>query len=772
MRREFGAESRRNRPWEGCGRAEKGKSMKTRLAAVVLIALAQLAGCGGGGGGGSSSPPPPTYTIGGAIMGLTGSGLVLRLNGGSDLPVSANATGFTFATQLATGAAYTASVLTQPTNPSQTCNVTNGSGMVPSANVMNISVSCTTNSFTVGGTVSVLLGTGLVLQNNGGNNLAISGNGAFAFSTPILSGATYAVTVSTQPNGPAQTCRVTNGSGTVGAANVTSVGVSCGFTISVLSDPLATQQWHLKNTGQNAFADGGGAIGIDINVEPVFSTFGFTGNGVIAAVVDSGLEIAHEDLAANVVAGGSWNFNTSTTDPTNTASTTGDHGTSVSGLIAMARNTMGGIGVAPSAKLKGFNFLSMSVPTEQAFLDSLGGSNANPKSSDVFVFNQSFGISTTQEVLINPLDEAQYLFGVTNLRGGKGALYVKAAGNGFNGPCVTTGLSCENANFDPANTLPYQVVAGAVNADGVKASYSTAGSAIWVSAPGGEFGKNVAQFGAASPEAFEPAMITTDQSGCVIGSATTNRENGSAFNDGAAPNTSCNYTNQMNGTSSATPMTAGVIALILEANPALTWRDVKHILANTARQIDAARAAFTVALTGGFYVAEPAWTTNFAGFKFHNWYGFGMVNASAAVNMARIYTLGQLGTLANTGFIASAGALGLAIPDNSAVGATSVLSVPNTPGVQTIEAVQIRVSVTHPFTGDLGIELISPKGTRSVLKNIRDQFGNSANLSNMVLLSNAFYGENPTGSWTIKVVDGAPADTGTLDNWAIRVYGH
>ena len=89
-----------------------------------------------------------------------------------------------------------------------------------------------------------------------------------------------------------------------------------------------------------------------------------------------------------------------------------------------------------------------------------------------------------------------------------------------------------------------------------------------------------------------------------------------------------------------------------------------------------------------------------------------------------------------------------------------------------IEAVQIRVSITHTFTGDLGIELTSPLGTRSVLKNIADQFAGDDNLSNMVLLSNAFYGENPTGAWTIKVVDGEAVDTGTLDNWAIRVYGH
>src|SRR5207245_2142009 len=200
--------------------------MKNRLAAVVLIALTQLAGCGGRGGA-SSSPAVPTYAIGGAIAGLTGSGLVLQLNGSGDLPVSANATAFTFATQLASGAAYTVSVLTQPANPSQTCTVTGGSGNVGSASVANISISCTTNSFTIGGTVSALLGTGLVLQNNGGNNLPIGGNGSFTFSTPILSGATYAVTVLTQPTAPAQNCTVTNGSGTVGAANLTNGGLLC-----------------------------------------------------------------------------------------------------------------------------------------------------------------------------------------------------------------------------------------------------------------------------------------------------------------------------------------------------------------------------------------------------------------------------------------------------------------------------------------------------------------------------------------------------------------
>jgi len=207
--------------------------------------------------------------------------------------------------------------------------------------------------------------------------------------------------------------------------------------------------------------------------------------------------------------------------------------------------------------------------------------------------------------------------------------------------------------------------------------------------------------------------------------------------------------------------------MVLEANPALTWRDVKHILASTARQIDAARAAVDFALTDGTYVAEPAWLTNAAGFKFHNWYGFGMVDASAAVNMARTYTPGQLGTFVDTGFISSP-TLDLAIPDASVAGATSTLTVPANP-VRVIEAVQIRVSATHSFIGVLGIELASPSGKRSVLKNIFDGFAGSSDLEDMVLLSNAFYGESRRRMDDQSRGRDTTVDAGTLTRWSIRV---
>ena len=204
-----------------------GPSIRSRLGvgATALIALA-LAACGGGGGSSDNNnpPPPPTqYTIGGTVSGLSGTGLVLQDNGGDDLSATANGA-FTFATKVNSGAAYAVTVKTQPSG--QTCTVANGSGTA-SANVTNVAVSCASagSGVTIGGTVTGLTGTGLVLQDNGADNLSIAQNGAFTFVTPLASGKTYAVAVLTQPTG--QTCTVANGTGTTGSSNVTNVAVDC-----------------------------------------------------------------------------------------------------------------------------------------------------------------------------------------------------------------------------------------------------------------------------------------------------------------------------------------------------------------------------------------------------------------------------------------------------------------------------------------------------------------------------------------------------------------
>ncbi len=130
----------------------------TRYLAPLGVS-AFLAACHGGGGGGAGASA--MYTVGGTVVGLAGNGLVLQNNAGNNLTVAAGGT-FVFSTLLASGTAYSITVRTQPTNPSQTCTMTNGSGSVAGANVTTPQVSCTTNSFTVGGTVTGLDALGLV----------------------------------------------------------------------------------------------------------------------------------------------------------------------------------------------------------------------------------------------------------------------------------------------------------------------------------------------------------------------------------------------------------------------------------------------------------------------------------------------------------------------------------------------------------------------------------------------------------------------------------
>jgi len=170
-----------------------------------------------------SAPPPSTYSVGGTTAGLSGT-VTLQNNGSDDLAVNADGP-FTFATALGDGSAYAVTVLTQPTG--QTCTVSNGSGTISAANVTSVAVNCVDNvapTYTVSGVVSGLSGA-VTLQNNGSDDLAVNADGPFTFATALGDGSAYAVTVLTQPKG--QTCTVSNGSGTISAANVTSVAVDC-----------------------------------------------------------------------------------------------------------------------------------------------------------------------------------------------------------------------------------------------------------------------------------------------------------------------------------------------------------------------------------------------------------------------------------------------------------------------------------------------------------------------------------------------------------------
>ncbi|MCR9142190.1 MAG: hypothetical protein NXI24_08055 [bacterium] len=190
------------------------------------------------------------YTVGGNISGLAGTGLVLQNNAGDNLTLSANGA-FAFATPIANGGAYAVTVLTQPAGPTQTCVVTSGAGVIAGANITAVNINCTTNTYTVGVSVSGLIGfAGLVLQNNAGDNLNIAANGAANFATPVASGAAYAVTVLSAPAG--ETCTVTSGSGTIASANITGIAVTCAattYSIGGTATGLAGSGLVLQNNG-------------------------------------------------------------------------------------------------------------------------------------------------------------------------------------------------------------------------------------------------------------------------------------------------------------------------------------------------------------------------------------------------------------------------------------------------------------------------------------------------------------------------------------------
>lgn len=529
-------------------------------------------------------------------------------------------------------------------------------------------------------------------------------------------------------------------------------------------DPLAQYQWHLTNTGQVAFSGLGGTPGMDLNVEPVFQAGG-TGQGVNVMVLDDGLEVRHEDLAANINKSMLHNFDPAAADPSDPTPTNPDngHGTAIAGVIAaVANNGTGGRGVAPGAGLGGAAFLGVDADSSAIKqLDAFGGA---PFSQNTDIFNGSFGASPTAPMTFDPAEsiDAVVLKLLQRLRGGKGAIFVQAAGNEYQANdkdveiCADSraaGVSCSNGNLDPGRTMPQAIVVGAVNAFGVHASYSTAGSNLLVSAPGGEFGGSTG-----------PAIVTTDLMGCNLGSSrrgllTASRN---AFDDpdsdeGKAVNPACNYTSRFTGTSAATPMVSGVAALMLQANPALTWRDVRFILMKTARRVDAQSTAAQIPLESGeLYTPQPVWTRNAAGLWFDNRYGFGLVDAAQAVGMARSYTAYLKGPMRDIGgelvYEAKDGE-GVAVPVGSAAGVDIPLES-KLPGGSKIETTQLMVSLSNAAMRDVAIELISPAGTRSVLMNAYNVLSKeSADVRQFVMASNAFNEESPNGAWTVRVID-------------------
>ena len=330
-------------------------------------------------------------------------------------------------------------------------------------------------------------------------------------------------------------------------------------------------------------------------------------------------------------------------------------------------------------------------------------STTNPNSADVDIFNMSYGAGDGARKLGTDKRNA-FKAGVERLRAdGRGdplgAIYVLAAGNAFqycpaepylddekqSALFLNGELGCMSASVDPESAWPYVIDVGAYNADGRRSSYSSVGASLWVVAPAGE-------------DAFEkPGIVSTDQMGLDRGYATQEWEL-DELPGTEQKNPRGDYTYTFGGTSAAAPNAAGATAVVLSARPELTWRDVKHIYATTARQLEPGIRLTRVAFGGKPAVLQHPWTANAAGYTFHNHYGFGAIHLDDAVAMARDMTPNNLGPFVQ--YDGPGQTVSAQIPDLDGAGVTLTQSVTGLPDGANIEAVQLRFRITHPRPHD------------------------------------------------------------------------
>lgn len=414
------------------------------------------------------------------------------------------------------------------------------------------------------------------------------------------------------------------------------------------TDPLFQYQWHLVNTGQSTGVTVPATRGEDINVQRVWEEDRLTGNGVVVAVIDEGVDMFHPDLKNNLDPFISYNYHTENNNPTPVRyfydSGKGyhdySHGTAVAGLIgAQGWNSIGTRGVAPNATLASYNALEVyedeakdwyeanKIPrpltnAQLVFYRLTEALNRNLTSSSggktIDIYNNSWGdtvVSLSYDYPETNLFDKQLRSGVREGRNGKGAIYVKSAGNNR--------AAGDFDNFDQMQTSGYFIVVAASGADGKVSRYSTPGSNLLVNAPGGDTTN-------AHIKTDEHMIVTTDLAGKERGlDSNIPRQTGNSHFD-VRGNENYDYTQYMNGTSAAAPIVSGVVALMLEANPDLTWRDVRLILARSAFRNDP---------------DSQTWSQNAAGLWYSSDYGFGRVDAKAAVDMARNFP--SVGTFLN-----------------------------------------------------------------------------------------------------------------------------
>ncbi|XP_024426585.2 proprotein convertase subtilisin/kexin type 7 isoform X1 [Desmodus rotundus] len=469
------------------------------------------------------------------------------------------------------------------------------------------------------------------------------------------------------------------------------------------NDPKFPQQWHLNNRQ---------SPGRDINVTGVWER-NVTGRGVTVVVVDDGVEHTVQDIAPNYSPEGSYDLNSNDPDPMPhpDVENGNHHGTRCAGEIAaVSNNSFCAVGVAYGSRIAGIRLL------DGPLTDSMEAVAFNKHYQINDIYSCSWGPDDDGKTVDGPhqLGKAALQHGVIAGRQGFGSIFVVASGNG--------GQHNDNCNYDGYANSIYTVTIGAVDEEGRMPFYAEeCASMLAVTFSGGD--------------KMLRSIVTTDW----------DLQKGTGCTEGHT------------GTSAAAPLAAGMIALMLQVRPCLTWRDIQHIIVFTATQYEDRHAD---------------WVTNEAGFSHSHQHGFGLLNAWRLVNAAKIWT--SVPYLASYASPMLKENKAIPLPPDSLEVLWNVSRMDlEMSGLRTLEHVAVTVSITHPRRGNLELKLFCPSGMMSLIGTPRSMDSDPNGFDDWTFSTVRCWGERARGSYRliIRDVGDEMLPAGTLRQWRLTLYG-
>lgn len=493
------------------------------------------------------------------------------------------------------------------------------------------------------------------------------------------------------------------------------------------SDPLFPVQWHLHNTGTTPNS----VAGYDINVLSVWPDY--TGRGVLVGVLDDGMDDTHPDLVPNYRPELAWDA--SHDEPGAGARKAADaHGVSVAGLVAAANNDIGGVGVAFGSGFTMYRMAFGQEDTDTTTLEAFNRTDERMIASGVEVavnswgFIRSFLHNGPEQAELHAIGRDMVEFG----RGGLGIATLFSAGNARG--------AGDNTNADITTNMPWAVIVAAGDEAGNVTGYSTPGASVLITAPGSD------------PD----SIVTTDRQG----------EDGYNKAAGTAGDYTTTVESYFSGTSAAAPIAGGVVALMLEANSGLGYRDVQEILAYSAKRATFLDRNFDKAFNGA-----SDWNGG-AMLASHD-FGYGHIDALAAVRLAESWN--KVGTLSNLVLEqAHVGQHNLIVGAGYQATATASFSAN-----YRLEQMTVTVSLETTTLHEVTLELISPDGMVSTLINRPPhyslprgpgEFKTTPTELDYTLNTVLNWGADLAGVWTLRLTNGAEGATVHLKDWSMLAH--